>query len=1105
MNTLCALRRILFAAAAVAAIPAAISGAERQPIDFNRDARPILSKMCFNCHGPDEGHRKAGLRLDLRESATKDLESGQVAINPGKPEESELFLRISSENADERMPPKSTGHVLSAEQIEMLRRWIESGAQYSEHWSFTKPVRPSLPDVQQVGWPRNPIDYFVLARLEAAGLSPLPEADRYAIIRRLSFDLRGLPPAPNEVRAFMEDPCPDAYERLVDQFLNDGAYGERWARMWLDLARYADSKGYGFDSLRTIWRYRDWLIDAFNRNLRFDQFTIEQLAGDLLESPTLDQLIATAFHRNTLSNVEGMQDEESRVSAVQDRVDTTLQVWMGLTMGCAKCHSHKFDPISQAEYYQLYAFLNQTLDSDSPDEAPTILAPPADMAPILRNLDAQIAAAKTELAVPEEQLCAEQAIWESVVCLPIDWVTLEPTEFLSESGAKFIVREDGSVFVEGDLPANDEYTLITHLGVKDLTALRLETIPDQSLPGAGAGRAPDGNFVLSRISASISPPPRKRPPTGTSDDVSDSPQQAETGDRAQTSGNSTQSGRSASADNASAGRQSEIPLEFAGAAADFSQPDFPVGNAISQADLTKSGWGVANQTQMPHAAYFLVKPISDQPCDSRLTVRLEHRFHLPRHVLGRFRLSVTSSPHAASRVPVPLEILQIVEKEPDERTDEQRAKLAEFFRAVAPSLAPLRARMAEIERQRPAVPTVPVLAELPIDRRRETKIMFRGNHLNLGNTVQPAVLSRFHAMPAGAPMNRLGLARWLVANDNPLTARVTVNRFWSQLFGTGIVETEEDFGTQGEPPSHAELLDWLATEFVEPGSNVPSLTNGSEGKTGEAGQDAELGVHSALAQLANRNSQFAWDVKRLLKLIVMSATYRQTSQVTADRLDADPRNRLLSRGPRFRLEAEMVRDQALALSGLLSRKTHGPSVYPPQPPGVWQIAFSFERNWATSTGEDRYRRGLYTFWRRSAPYPSLVAFDAPTRELCTLRRNRTNTPLQALVTLNDPVYVEAAQAMARRIVREAGETDAARARFGLELCRARPATSEQIAEVLALYRQSLNDCATDETAAAQLATDPLGPLPEGASATELAAWTVVANVLLNLDSVLMKN
>jgi hypothetical protein len=809
-------------------------------IDFIREVRPILAKNCFACHGPDEAKRAKGLRLDLRESAIQPLKSGDAAIVPGDPDSSALYLRVTEDDETLRMPPKKTGERLSTSDVDVLRRWIEQGAAYTRHWSLVAPRLLPLPRVRRRAWPRNGIDFWVLARIEAQGLEPSPKADRHVLLRRLSLDLRGLPPTPEEVDRFIQDSAPDAYEKAVDCFLADPAQGERWARMWLDLARYADSAGYGSDPLRpNMWRYRDWVIDAFKNNVPYDQFTIAQIAGDLLPGATLSDRMATAFHRNTMTNTEGgTDDEEFRVAAIKDRVDTTAQVWMGLTMGCAKCHSHKYDPISNEEYYRFYAFFNQTADSDRPDESPVIPAPTPEESERTREIDTRITTLRKTLETRAPGLREAQARWEASLA-----------------------------------PAN-----------------------------------------------------------------------------------------------------------------------------------------------------------------------------------------------TAARKGIPKEILSVLDTSAMKRTKEQSEAVARYFRTVAPELKPLRDQIAALEKSKPATPTLPVMVELSEKERRITHLLHKGNFLDPGVPVTPSVPQALHAYPLGAPANRLGLGRWLVDTQNPLTARVAVNRYWAQIFSKGLVETEEDFGTQGEPPSHPELLDWLAVWFRESG----------------------------------------WNTKALVRLIVTSATYRQTSKATPELLRQDPPNRLLARAPRMRLEAETVRDQALALSGLLCRKVGGPSVFPVQPPGLWQAAFNGERTWSTSQGRDRYRRGLYTFWRRTVPYPSLATFDAPSRETCTIRRPRTNTPLQSFVTLNDPVYVETAQALARRIVREGGAGTAARARYGLELCLCRPARPEQVDLLVSLYAAELERYRRDQPGASALATEPLGPLPPGMEPADLAAWTTIANVLLNLDGVLTK-
>ena len=1127
-----------------------------QPVNFNRDIRPLLAKNCFACHGPDEAHREAGLRLDVRDAAIGELDSGSKAIVPGSAEESELLARITSTDESVRMPPADTGIVLQPEQIDLIRRWIAGGAEYSQHWSLAPPRRSPLPEVQDEKWPAGAIDRFILSSLESAGLQPSPEADRHILIRRVTLDLTGLPPTPEEVKAFVTDESPDSYERLVDRLLDSPPYGERWARMWLDLARYADSAGHGSDPLRTIWRYRDWVIDALNQNMPYDQFTREQLAGDLMPSPTHEQLVATAFHRNTMTNTEGgTDDEEFRIAAVKDRIDTTVQVWMGLTFGCAQCHTHKYDPISHRDYYSMFAFFNQTADNDQPNEAPTIASPTAAIKEQMAGIDAKVVELKTQLNTSTPELIAAQTNWEAGLKPQGQWHVLQPAELASENGTILQPQADGTVLASGPAPATEAYTLTSKTNLQNLTGLRLEVLPHESLKGA-VGRAADGNFVLSRISITAQdtassakrgryvrveiPGDNQLLSLAEVQVLSGSENVAKAGKATQAStafegraelaidGNTdgryyeamstTHTDRQANPwwevdlgtmrpvdsvviwnrtdgnvgsrlakfrisvldegrkavweeDVAQApspsssfvlGGPRRVPIPHA--AADFSQDGFAVMTAIDDKDLSERGWALAPQQKMPHSAVFTFgSPVGESP-DTLLNVKLEHRFKDPGYTVGHFRLSVTDDPAVGRRASLPSDMLAIVDTPTDSRSEEQRNRLAEYYRSIAPELKPVRDQIAALEKSRPTVPTVPVMQEVAAEKRRATHILLKGNFLEKGDAVEPAVPAALHALPHDAPKNRLGVAMWLMDPQNPLTARVAMNRYGSQLFGVGLVETEEDFGTQGELPSHPELLDWLATEFMASG----------------------------------------WNMKAMLRMIVTSRTYRQSSRITPEQLEKDPRNRLLSRAPSFRLEAEMVRDQALALSGLLSRKIGGPSVFPPQPPNLWQAAFNGERTWATSTGEDRWRRGLYTFWRRTVPYPSMATFDAPSREICSVRRIRTSTPLQAFVTLNDPVFVEAAQALARRIVREGGQTPEERAAFGLQLCLARPAHPDQIVSLTELYRTELNHYQNDTKAAEKLATDPLGPLPEGASAPELAAWTVVSNVLLNMDGVLTK-
>jgi hypothetical protein len=1143
-------------------LAAAKSKPAGDPVDFSSQIRPIISGKCFSCHGPDESSRKAKLRLDLRAEAILE-HKGVRAIVPGDAGNSELIRRITSTDPDELMPPPKTGRTLSAADIDLIKRWIQEGAAYSPHWAFVKPERPPLPGVKMKSWPANAIDCFVLAKLEKQGLKPSPAADRYALIRRLSLDLTGLPPTPEEVDGFVSDRRSDAYERLVDRLLGSPAYGERWARVWLDLARYADSAGYGSDPLRpNIWPWRDWVIRALNANMPYDRFTLEQIAGDLLprapDSDDQDQdgLIATGFHRNTMTNTEGgTDDEEFRVAAVKDRANTTAQVWMGLTMGCAQCHTHKYDPITQREYYRFFAFFNQTEDNDQPDERPTLALPTREQREKMDRLKAEISRLEQQRKVVTPKFAEELAAWEKAQAQGIEWTPLEPVELKSYEGTTLRARDDCSILAEGSCPETDTYSISVLTDRTNLTAVRLELLPHDSLPGYGPGRAPDtGDAVLTEIRLAVRAPktlpPRARyirvelpgpqrvlslaevqvfderenvAPRGnaiqsSTDDHADAGRAID----ARTDGNfdagSTTLTRAEDnpwweldlgsdtaleeiavwnrTDRGLGTRLSDFKLvaldaqrktvwernvgavpspftrfrvpaekeaKLRNASADESDSQHPVSQAIDGNTDAKNGWGAADKTGLARAASFELegRPVTEP--GSLLIFTLVQKYGTNR-TLGCFRLSATTQPPPVRELPARIRDLLAVSA--GDRSEKQRDDLADFFRSFAPStvkiderLKPLRQELDEV---RPVA--LPVMRELAADKRRESHLLNKGNFLDPGEAVAPGVPAAFNPFPENAPANRLGLAQWLVSRDNPLTARVAVNRLWAQLFGIGIVETEEDFGTQGQPPSHRELLDWLAVEFMD----------------------------------------HRWDMKAILKTIVMSAAYRQSSRVTPELLGEDPRNRLLARGPRRRLDAEMVRDQALALSGLLSRKLGGPSVYPRQPDGLWRAAFNGERTWATSTGEDRYRRGLYTFWRRTVPYPSMATFDAPSRETCTVRRIPTNTPLQAFVTLNDPVFVEASQALGRRLMSQSVKTVADRVRYGLRLCLARPPADQQVTALVDLYEKELAHYRGDAADATKLATEPLGPLPDGINAAEAAAWTSVANVLLNLDGVLTK-
>jgi hypothetical protein len=1001
-------------------------------VDFGRDVRPILANRCYKCHGPDAAARQADLRLDRPGPATA----------PGRPGESELIARVTAADEDVRMPPHEVGARLTADEIDVLARWIAAGAEYRPHWSFVPPARSEPPPVTGTSWPRGPLDRFVLARLEREGLAPSPEADRATLIRRVSLDLTGLPPTPEEVDAFVRDERPDAYERVVDRLLASPHYGERWARTWLDLARYADTKGYEKDGRRTIWPYRDWVVDAFNRDLPFDRFTIEQLAGDLLAEPTDAQLLATAFHRNTMTNDEGgTDDEEFRHAAVVDRVNTTAEVWMGLTVSCAQCHAHKFDPIGHDEYYRLFAFFNDTADADAIDDRP-LLAVLTDeqkaererLRRKLESLAAREAEALRDLAYAEPDV-AEAEPPAAAPEGPVDHVWIEDD---LPPGARPVagpgpgpwewVTADGHPVFSGERASRRR-------GRRDGVDQHFFTEAYHPLEVA------EGDVLFAYVYLDPADPPRSV--MMQLHDGMAWEHRAYWGENLIPWGVDTTPSRLRHGDLPPAGEW--VRLEVEATRVGLAPGAIVAGWAFSQHGGT---------IYWDRAGVRTTAPPDDRYLRSRTA--WEER--------------VRAREAEAARLPA--DVRAIVALDADARTAGQEERLGRFYLAEVHAasrarLAPIRAereRVAGAERNiMNAAPKVPITRALPPAERRTTHVHQRGSFLDPGDEVRAAVPAVFAPLPDDAPATRLGLARWLVSGAHPLTARVVANRYWEQLFGTGLVETVEDFGTQGAWPSHPALLDWLATELVARG----------------------------------------WSLKALCRTIVTSATYRQASARSAALRARDPENRLLAAGPSFRLEAEMIRDQALAVSGLLDRTLGGPPVFPPQPEGVWQMVYSADR-WMTAEDAGRHRRALYTFWRRTSPYPSMITFDAPSREFCVPRRLRTNTPLQALVTLNDPVYVEAAQALARRIVAEGGPDPRARAARGLRLCLGRRPSETEIATLVALHASELAHYRAHPAEAERLAADPLGPVPDGADVAELAAWTVVGNVLLNLDEFLTK-
>ena len=1023
--------------------------AQAASVDFNAEIAPILVKRCSECHGPDK--QKARLRLDSRAAAVQGGESGHPAVSPGHPDESELIKRVTESDPDEVMPPK--GARLTEREVAALRQWIQEGATWPEvqkHWAFVKPERPALPPVSHEKWVRNEIDRFVLARLDKEGLSPQKEADHYTLARRVYLDLTGLPPSWEEVQAFVNDASPNAYEKLVDGLLDSPHYGEQMARGWLDLARYADSNGYQVDLARSIWPYRDWVINAFNHNRAFDQFTIEQIAGDLLPNPTQEQLIATGFNRNTKVNDEGGGDaEEYRVKAVKDRVATVGTAWLGLTLNCAECHTHKYDPISHDEYYQFYAFFNNTTDGGNYNVAPTIEVPKPDLSESVRYVNDKLARTQLELVAATNNLPEEQKRWEKLMAKKSDkgdvWRVLNLTNAFSNGGSSYTNLPDGSVLGTDLNPIYDTITVDADTDLTGITAVMLEVLPDPSLPKNGPGRWKSGNFILDEFSFSAAPKPKAGWGEAPAEPF-----------------------------------RSDTNLFFANATADWEQLFYRGEHAIDR--NPKTGWAIGPRFGERHFLIAELKNPAGYKGGSRLSFRFDH-YHGNSHCVGRFRISVTTEQNPAALWPMPEEIREIVATKASHRTPEQTAHLATFYHSASPTIRNLareKFRLEQRAKELAAPKTTTLVMKERDGERRQTFVQLRGDFLTKGNEVTPGVPAVFPPLPAGETNqvavanhvelpNRLALARWLVDPANPLTARVTVNRFWERCFGVGLVKTSEDFGRQGEPPSHPELLDWLATEFVRTG----------------------------------------WDVKAMMKLIVMSAAYQQDAATDAVRLERDFYNRLLSRGPRFRLDAEVIHDQALAVSGLLNPKLGGPSVYPTQVPNLWkEIGFLRPEigmdEWPVSEGPDLYRRGLYTFWRRVCTYPTFATFDAPSRDVCVSRRPRTNTPLQALAALNEPTLLEAARVFAERILTEGGEDTEAQLSFAFRTCLGRMPTGPERTRLLAFYEQQLKSFRRDARAAETLIQVGSAERANTLDARKLAAWMMVANVLFNLDETLTK-
>ncbi|REK19306.1 MAG: DUF1553 domain-containing protein [Planctomycetota bacterium] len=979
-------------------------------VDFARDVRPILAARCFECHGAEV--QESGLQLDRSDTLREGGVSGPAVV-PGKSGESLLFEAIAGDGGEiSKMPPE--GDPLSAEQIALVKRWIDAGAKVppdaepaaarrgSDHWAFQPIADVEPPPVKDPAWVRNPIDAFILARLEAAELKPSPEAEWATLIRRVSLDLTGLPPTVEEVDAFLADTEAGAYERLVDRLLCSPHYGERWGRHWLDLAHYADSNGYTIDGGRSIWKYRDWVIDALNRDLPFDQFAVQQLAGDMLPDAGLAERIATGFCRNTMINEEGGTDaEQFRVEAVVDRISTTGAAFLGLTLGCARCHDHKYDPISQREFYQLFAFFNGA-------DEPKLSVPTDQQAKEKPALEAEIAQSEERLATVDANAGSRQAEWEASFAgrLPVEWTVLDVAA-RSEGGAQFERQDDGSLLVTGEIPANDTYTLTAPLPERPMAAVRIEVLTDERLPSGGPGLPKNGNFVLSELTFEVS------------------------------------------AGETSAGADA---VTLADAIADYSGKDGEVTRAIDGKPDT--GWHIyaPQDLNQPRTAVFFLKDALPAAANRTASLRLAHNYEEPKYLIGRFRVSVCDAPRDVLELaPEVREALAVV---PDKRSEAQLKVLKEAYQKIDPERVPLAGQIAELKAQlkqiNDQITTTLVMRER--DEPRETFVHLRGDFLSKGVAVDPDVPEVLPAIePRGAKPDRLDFARWIVDPANPLTPRVTVNRIWQRYFGRGLVATENDFGLQGDAPTHPELLDWLAAEFVRQG----------------------------------------FSLKAMHRLIVTSNTYRQSSRMRPELAAADPYNKLLARQQRLRLEAESIRDAALVASGLLCDDIGGPGVYPPQPDGIY--AFTQQKKfWGENQNQDRYRRGMYTFLWRSSPYPFLKTFDVPDAVVACTRRARSNTPLQALTLANDRAFVEFAQGFAEQLQHESVEGDRARMRRAFRRALAREPSPSELSSLLTYLETERAQFAAAPEAAAEVA-------PAASDTQETAAWTMVARVLLNLD------
>ncbi|MDA1211432.1 MAG: PSD1 and planctomycete cytochrome C domain-containing protein [Planctomycetota bacterium] len=1002
-------------------------------IEFNRDIRPLLSDHCFACHGPDKNKREADLRLDTEVGILGGDESSGI-VKPGEPEASELWNRVSTDDFLLKMPPTDFGKDLSPRDLKLLKRWIEQGAKWEGHWSFEPIRRPDIPAVTAA----HPIDAFIVAELETEGLKPSAPAEKETLIRRVTFDLTGLPPTPDEVAAFLDDDSDVAYERVVDRLLASPRYGERMAMWWLDLVRYADSVVYHGDQPVSVFAFREYVIDSFNRNKPFDQFTLEQLAGDLLPEPTTEQLIASGYNRLGMMSAEGgVQPKEYLAKYIAERVRNLGGTWLGATLGCCECHDHKYDPFTMKDFYSLEAFFADIEEHGLYSGAhatgawgPQIKLPSAAQQQELARLQQEIADATTTLKTPTPELDQAQNEWES--SFP-RWTPLTPATFSAANGSQLTLQDDASLLASGPRPDTETYTVVIENPPAGVSAIRLDVLPDESLPAKGAGRADGGNFVLSEFAVNVS-----------------------------ASGESPT--ESVTLQNASASYEQPHP-EDKGTPGKFSA----TASIDGDKDGATPGWAIQEKVTEPQHAVF--EPVNDLAGGEGVTwtITLNQNYSSAGHLIGRFRIQTTSAARPVEAFIGGAAIETIVFTPSGQRTTEQVEALAAYYRSVSPLLDPVRAHLAQVEKARndldQALPTTLITKSV---EPRMVRILPRGNWMDdKGDPLAPAFPG---ILPQGestssSRMTRVDLANWITSAENPLTARVFANRMWKLFFGAGLSRRIDDLGAQGEWPSHPQLLDYLAGRFIDSG----------------------------------------WNVKQLVKEIVMSRAYRQTSLVDPTLRELDPANRLLARQGRFRFDAETVRDNALAVSGLLVEEVGGPSVKPYQPPGYWAYLNFPAREWQNSSGAELYRRGLYTHWQRQYLHPSLLAFDAPSREECTAERSRSNTPLQSLVLLNDPSYVEASRAFAESIIRQGGTSTHERLDWAFHRALSRSIRPQEREVLEELFASHLSEYQADQESAKQLISVGNHQDSDEVDAAELAAWTNVARTIFNLHEFITRN